>query len=122
ESVFPLAGSAAGGTPLVLRGADFLDGCTVTINGIVQTSIVSATESRIEIDTGPGVPGGPYAVEVQNPGGETATSLFTYAAAADPVVTQLEPANGSADGGDSVLVHGANFTANTVVRFGVNAD
>jgi hypothetical protein len=122
ESVFPLAGSAAGGTPLVLRGVDFLEGCTVTIDGVVQTSIVSATESRIEIDTGPGVPGGPYTVEIRNPGGETATSLFSYAAAPDPVVTLLEPAGGSRDGGESVIVRGANFTASTVVRFGVNAD
>jgi hypothetical protein len=122
ESVFPLAGSATGGTPLVLRGADFAEGCVVTINGVVQASIDSVTSTRIALTTGPGIAGGPYDIEVQNPDSQSATALFSYSPRPDPIVSQLEPSSGSAHGGEVVMLHGANFTPTTVVRFGSDAD
>ncbi len=122
DSVFPLAGSADGGTSLVLRGIDFDEGCTVTINGVVQASIESVTSTRIALTTGPGIAGGPYTIEVQNPDSQSATALFSYSPNPDPIVSQLEPSSGSAHGGDVVMLHGANFTRTTVVRFGSDAD
>jgi hypothetical protein len=122
DSVFPLAGSAAGGTPLVLRGTDFAAGCTVTINGVVQTAVELLSDTRIAVTTGPGVPGGPYAIDVHNPDGQTASALYSYTNAPDPLISVLEPSTGTEQGGDVVLVHGANFTASSLVRFGADGD
>lgn len=121
-SVFPSAGSALGGTPLVLSGVDFAPGCSVSIDGVEQTQFTYVDAWKIEVTSSPGVPGGPYVVVVQNPNGESASTAFSYTSDPDPVVDSLTPAAGTSKGGQVVTLHGANFTATTDVYFGKNAD
>lgn len=120
DTVFPAAGSASGGTLLTLLGSDFEDGCTVTIDGIAQqVEFVDATQLRVTTSAYPA--GGPYVLEVVNPFGATATAAYAYALDPDPVVMQIDPAIGSASGGDQVIVHGANFQPTIDVWFGADA-
>lgn len=122
HTVFPMAGSAAGGTTVVIRGADFSSSAVVKINDVQQSQVTVSDSTRIVVVTDPGIAGGPYVLEVENPGGSLATSAFAYVAAADPVIFAVAPSSGKSDGGETVNVHGANFTSTTAVYFGVNAD
>jgi len=121
-SVFPSSGSSSGGTQVTIRGADFVDGCVVTIDGVVQTSSDFVSSTKLVVNTAPGVPGGPYTVEVQNPLGEFASALYMYWSDPDPLVTSIDPATGMDAGGSVVMIHGANFTATCDVVFGADAD
>lgn len=121
-SVFPSSGAATGGTSVTIRGTDFVAGCTVMIDGVVQTSVDFVSSTKLVLSTAPGIPGGPYTIEVRNPLGETATSLYMYWSDPDPIVTSLDPATGTDEGGSLVTIHGANFTATSDVYFGADAD
>lgn len=118
DSVFPAAGSAAGGTRVVLLGEDFAPGCTVRIDGVVQGQVVVEGSTRLSFTTDPGAAGGPYVLEVQHPGGSTGTASFTFAAGADPSIASLDPSRGSTSGGDLVTIRGAGFPPGTEVVFG----
>jgi hypothetical protein len=120
ESTFPSVGAAAGGTSVVLTGSDFVPGAFVTIDGQLQGAVVNGT-SKLTVTTSGGVPGGPYVLTVQNPGGETAMSSFVYVAAPDPVVDAVSPGSGPQDGGQLITISGSGFSADTRVRFGANA-
>lgn len=111
SSVFPPAGSAAGGTELVLRGTGFDPGLVVRIDGQVQPATAREDASTVRVVTSGGAPGGPYAIEVENPGGARAGAVFAYAPRPDPLVVAVDPAQGSSAGGDEVVVRGAGFGA-----------
>lgn len=117
-STFPSAGSASGGTRVVLRGSDFDAAAVVRIDGVLQTQVDFVDDTRLEVTTNAGVVGGPYVLEIENPDSSTASSAFTYVLPADPVFTSIDPDSGTASGGDTVVVHGGNFTPTTTVAFG----
>jgi hypothetical protein len=121
-SVFPAAGSASGGTTVVLRGQDFATNALVSIDGVQQTQVTVTDATRIVLVTDAGVVGGPYVLQVDNQDGTSATSAFSYAASPDPVITAVAPASGKSSGNENVVVHGANFTSTTGVIFGADAD
>jgi hypothetical protein len=122
DSLFPIVGSAAGGTLLSIVGAEFDPAAVVRIDGVQQTQVTVVSATSIEVLTNAGAPGGPYVVEVENPGGDVATSAFAYVGTADPLFTSIAPAYGTANGGNTVVISGSNFTANTAVLFGAAAD
>ncbi|MBK7875442.1 MAG: IPT/TIG domain-containing protein [Planctomycetes bacterium] len=122
ESVFPPSGSAAGGTLITVTGSDFEDGVTVAIDGVVQTIVTRESSTTLRILTNAYPAGGPYVLDVQNPSGPSASAAFAYSAAPDPAITALDPAEGSASGGEEIVVHGANFEPSTVVEFGADPD
>lgn len=122
DSVFPAAGSAAGGTSVVLLGEDFVPGCTVRIAGVVQSQVVVDDPTRLSFTTEPGAVGGPYVLEVEHPGGSTGTASFTFAAGADPSIASVGPSRGSTSGGDLVTIRGADFSPATDVVFGADVD
>lgn len=120
SSVFPAAGASAGGTEIRLRGADFLPGLVVRIDGVVQSSVVVTDPMNATVTTDPGLPGGPYVLQITNPGGGMASSAFSYVAQADPVIAMVQPVTGSAAGGDTITLDGSGFGANTSVVFGAD--
>jgi hypothetical protein len=122
QTVFPSAGSAAGGTTVVIRGADFSSSAVVRINSVQQSQVTVSDATRIVVQTDPGIVGGPYLLEVENPGGAVATSAFAYVGSPDPVILSVAPSSGKSDGGESVTVSGSNFTSTMQVLFGVDAD
>lgn len=121
-SVFPPSGTAAGGTLLTITGSDFGEGCTVAIDGVAQSVVTWESSTTLRVLTSAYSAGGPYVLEVQNPAGATASAAFAYSLAPDPAIVTLDPAEGSASGGEEIVVHGANFDATSVVEFGANAD
>ena len=134
RSVFPAAGHAQGGTEVMLEGADLHPGLTVRIAGVEQDAVefvaVEPGEepgeetTRVRFLTLPStgaLSGTPVPLEVENPDGSRAQGLFTYSDLSDPVLTAIEPATGTASGGDTILLRGAHFTSDTVVRFGVDS-
>lgn len=118
QTAFPPVGSVAGGTELHITGANFDLASTVRINGVLQPTTFPVADDLLVVMTEPGVAGGPYTLEVQNPGGASSTGLFTYSAAPDPDVTEVTPDEGSASGGETVILTGTNFGNDITVRFG----
>jgi matrixin/IPT/TIG domain-containing protein len=121
-SVFPSTGTAAGGTQVVLRGQDFLPGMLARIDGVDQPQLTVHSPTRAVVITEPGVVGGPYALELENPGAAIATSAFTYAATPDPSLAAVSPPAGPPAGGSVVTLSGADFTPDSEVFFGVDPD
>ena len=122
DTAFPDVGASAGGTDLVISGQNFLPGAIVRIDGVVQTQVTVADPTQIELVTDPGVAGGPYVLEVENAGGGTAQSAYTYVPQADPSLLAVSPATSKLVGGKLVTLSGANFTANSNVYFGADPD
>ncbi len=122
DSLFPDVGSAAGGTSLSIVGAEFDPAAVVRIDGVQQTQVTVVSATSIEVITSAGAPGGPYVVEVENPGGDIATSAFAYVATPDPAFLSIVPAAGTVNGGNTVVINGSNFTASTAVLFGADED
>lgn len=120
QTVFPAAGSDAGGTAVALTGSDFMNGATVTIDGVLQPNVTYVSGQRLLLTTQPGAVGGPYVLEVRNPDGQSATSLFTYVDDPDPVIAAVSPAAGGTEGGEVVTLEGQNFTSSLEVRFGAD--
>jgi hypothetical protein len=121
QSTFPAAGYAGGGTLVVLRGQGFEPGLEVRIDGLPQTLVELQGTTEIRVTTLAGVPGGPYQLEVENPGGAIATSAFSYTAAPDPLLEELEPGGGPMQGGNTITIHGANLGGTSAVLFGADA-
>ncbi len=122
ESTFPASGWSGGGTVVRLRGSDFVAGSTVRIDGNLQSGVTVSSASSLSFTTSAGLAGGPYVLELETPGGETATTAFTYQADPDPSVSALDPSSGTTAGGDVVTITGANFTADVEVVFGADPE
>ncbi len=118
--VFPSAGDASGGTVVTVTGDDFVAGSTVSIDGVAQSNVTINSLSKLTVVTEGGVPGGPYVLTVQSPGGQTASSAFVYSAKPDPVLTSVSPDRGKNTGGEIVTLTGSGFTDQSEVIFGAD--
>ncbi len=113
-SIAPNSGPVAGGTTVVITGAN-LTGGTVTFGGLAATCTVNSA-TQITCAT-PAHPAGPVDVVVTTPGGTaTFTGGFTYIPA--PTITTLFPNSGPVEGGTEVVIVGTNFLPGTKVYFG----
>lgn len=119
-TTFPTVGASVGGTVVVLTGSNFVAGALVTIDDIVQANVTIDSPTQMTIVTAPGVIGGPYVVEVMNPGGASATTAFTFVDNPDPVLTHVTPDSGRPAGGETITLMGTGFGAETVVVFGAH--
>ncbi|MAB80752.1 MAG: hypothetical protein CMJ89_15495, partial [Planctomycetes bacterium] len=113
-SITPQSGSFLGGTALTLKGKDFLDSTrgitTITIGGQTAANLVIVDGETITVDAPAGTPDTLVDVVVTNDNG-TDSLLGAFRYAPMPTLTVLLPDNGSADGGDSVLLSGSGFTS-----------
>lgn len=118
--IFPVAGTSAGGTEIVLTGSGFLSGLQVLIDGIVQPDVEIVNSARVVVRSEGGVPGGPYVLELANPDGSSAQAAFSYVAAPDPGIAQVSPSAGPSSGGTAVTIQGSDFQPGCEVWFGAN--
>ncbi len=118
--VFPPAGSAGGGTLVTLTGQYFLPGCAVRIDGVDQGAVTLPDATHACFTTLAGATGAGLLLEIENPGGGIATSVFTYAASADPLLATVAPDKGKTKGGETITLTGTDFSATTAVTFGVD--
>lgn len=121
-TAFPSGGNVAGGTRVVLRGSSFAIGAIVRVNGVVQSAVSVIDSTRIEFDTDAAAMGGPFDIQVENPGPAVANlaGAFTFVNQADPMIVSANPTTGGP--GTRVTVSGANFTAGTQFFFGSSDD
>lgn len=111
SSITPSSGPAAGGTSVRIAGANFSAGASVTIGGVLATSVVVEAAWSIAATTGAHA-AGPADVAV-TAGGRTGSlpAAFTYEASNPPVISTItvrgakpnEPAN-FADVGEEIIV------------------
>ncbi len=119
-TVFPPVGSTAGSTEFRINGENFDLASVVRVNGVNQAAVFPVSSTVLTVISEVGTTGGPYLLEVENPGGGIATSTFSYVAGPDPDVVSLTPAQGSTSGGDMITISGANFDSNTSILFGAD--
>jgi hypothetical protein len=122
DTVFPPSGSTDGGTTVVLSGSNFVTGATVRIDGVDQPGVVVDSPTSLHFVTVGGPAGGPYTIDVTNPGGGLASSVFAYVSTADPELASVAPFDGKTSGGEAVTLTGTDFSAASEVWFGVDAE
>ena len=122
STVFPVAGDDGGGTLLTIKGQEFVEGMTVTIDGVVQSTLAVIDPQTIQLLTEGGTAGGPYELHIQNPGGGVATANFAYVTPPDPDVIAVDPGGGHAAGGELVRIEGSHFAADTRIVFGADPE
>ncbi|MBO9661464.1 IPT/TIG domain-containing protein [Dokdonella sp.] len=115
-SVAPTQGPAAGGTSIVITGANLSGATSVTFGGTAATAFTVNSATQITA-TAPAHAAGAVAVAVATPGGSgSKANAYTYLAA--PTVTSVVPAQGPAAGGTTVTITGTNLAGATSVTFG----
>jgi hypothetical protein len=116
-SVSPGSGQPTGGTAVTVTGTNFTGATAVNFGGSSASFSVNSATSITA--TSPSHSLGTVDVTVTTPQGTSDTSAadqFTYAQL--PTVTGVSPSTGSAGGGTTVTVSGANLTGATAVSFG----
>ena len=117
SSASPNVGPLAGGTAVIITGANFASGATVTFGSAAATNVAVVNSTTITATT-PAGSAGAVAVTVTNSSGLSGSlaSAFTYLA--PPTVTSVSPNSGSTAGGTAVTITGTNFAAGATVTFG----
>ncbi len=115
-AVAPATGSLSGGTSLSITGANFLPGAHVTVGGLPGSNIV-VTGSAITATTASHAAGAADVV-VTNPDGQSSIAPGAYTfLQPPPMITAFAPVSGSSNGGNTVVISGANFLPSPVVNF-----
>jgi len=122
QSVFPDAGSAGGGTHVVLTGVLFAPGATVFINGVQQAGVHWIDSTKIEFTTSSSKSLGTHLLEVVHPDGTRASSTFQFTLGQDPELILCTPAAGERSGGDVITLRGRDLPSEPEVWFGVDPD
>ncbi|MBJ2143629.1 IPTL-CTERM sorting domain-containing protein [Delftia acidovorans] len=118
-SVSPNFGPQAGGTSVVITGAN-LSGATAVLFGATTASYVVNSATQITAISPAGT--GTVDVRVTTAGGTSAISgadQFSYLAT--PTITSIAPTAGPQTGGTAVTITGTNFIGTTGVNFGASA-
>jgi hypothetical protein len=108
-SVVPSSGSTAGGTTVVITGANFSSDARVTFGGTQATINVSNSTSIIAIV--PAHSAGAVNVVVTNSDNQSVTAAggFTYVAPPAVAVTSISGTSAAVAGGTTVTIFGANL-------------
>ncbi len=121
----PTSGSEFGGTSVTLSGSGFVANeagqNSVFFGNTPASSVVAVNDGSVTCVAPPGTPGSTVDVRLANANGSsTLSGAYRYNRA--PSLTSLTPTSGKAQGGTSVTLNGAGFTAvgagTTVVSFG----
>ncbi|MDI6601000.1 MAG: IPT/TIG domain-containing protein [Thermoanaerobacteraceae bacterium] len=124
DHIYPPSGSVKGGTPVSIYGSDFRPNAKVYIGGKeAEIKYITEDGKLIRIYTPEGDPamiGIPQDVVVYNEGDSSAVlqDAFTYLGLeSNPVITSIEPNQGSTLGGDKVTIKGDDFREDIRVFF-----
>ena len=110
DSVVPDSGPNTGGTTVTVTGSGFTGATDVTFGGVPGTDlVVDPSGTSLTVVTPPG-PVGPVDVVVVLPGDDAvAPDGFTYSGGPAPVIDSVDPGQGPANGGTTVVVGGSGF-------------
>ena len=116
----PSFGPVAGGTTVVIVGANLAGATAVDFGGVAGTIIPGTNTATQIIATSPARSAGAVDVTVVTPNGTSSTSSadqFTYQVPG-PAVSNVSPNSGPPAGGTSVTITGSNLSGATAVYFG----
>ena len=122
-SISPASGTANGGTPVTITGANFLAGATVSLGGAGATGVTVQSSSSITATTAAHA-AGVVNVAVTNTDAQvgTLTNGYTYTASNPaPTVSSITPNTGTANGGTGVTIAGSGFLVGATVAIGGTA-
>ena len=110
DSVVPDSGPNTGGTTVTITGSGFTGATDVTFGGVPGTDlVVDPSGTSLTVVTPPG-PVGTVDVVVVLPGDDAvAPDGFTYSGGPAPVIDSVDPGQGPANGGTTVVVGGSGF-------------
>lgn len=114
----PTMGPTGGGNTVTLFGSNLALTSAVHFGSGAATNITVFSDSQITVTAPPGT--GTVLITATTPGGTSTIGLGNayYIYVAPPVITSLSPAQGSASGGDDILIRGSNLTYTDAVHFG----
>ena len=148
SGVSPSIISTAGGTNIVIRGAGFIEGLTVTIGGNVidNVTFISNNEIRVQV---PASPPGAVDLQITNPpfpplsqkaspfpkggqggfggilpfvnevgGGQTGSLKGAITYVDKPFIDKITPNSGPISGGTLITIIGSNFDSDATVKIG----
>jgi hypothetical protein len=119
--IVPATGPTAGGTPVTITGANFVNGATVLMGGTPALNVVRVNGSTITAVSPPHAAGAVNVIVV-NPDlqGATLVNGFLYANGPlpAPAVSAISPSTGPTGGGTKVTVTGTNFVPGATLTLG----
>ncbi|WP_228834827.1 beta strand repeat-containing protein [Nocardia abscessus] len=113
-ALVPGSGPASGGNTVLLTGANLTGTTAVTFGGTPASSFTVVSNTQISAVAPAGT--GTISVTARTPGGTSNGVSYTYLLV--PALVSAVPNSGPVEGGNTVLLTGANLTAVTSVRFG----
>ncbi|MEX2970767.1 IPT/TIG domain-containing protein [Streptomyces sp. C184] len=114
----PPSGPTSGGNVVTLQGMNLV-GVTSVNFGANSATVLSNTASQVVVIAPAGLPSS-VTVTVTTVGGTSNSLVYTYVAAAVPVISGLSPGSGPVPGGNLVMVSGSNLSGAISVKFGNN--
>ena len=119
-TIAPNTGSTDGRTPVLINGAGFSPGATVTLDGTVMTNVTVVSNAQITATTSAHGPG-TVDVVVSNPDGQSGrlSGAYAYALAVShppPSIAAVAPNVGTTGGGGEIRIIGAGFQPGAIVR------
>ncbi|WP_280244436.1 IPT/TIG domain-containing protein, partial [Nocardia abscessus] len=113
-AVVPGSGPASGGNTVLLTGANLTGTTAVTFGGTPASSFTVVSNTQISAIAPAGT--GTVSVTARTPGGTSNGVSYTYLLV--PALVSVAPDSGPVEGGNTVLLTGADLTAVTSVLFG----
>ncbi len=110
KSVFPQRGPIAGGTIVTIEGTDFRTDIEVLFDGMAAT-VLEQDKTKIIVKTPANAIGKSDIMVVNYDGGSTIREdAFEYEIpGSEPQIISVEPASGTAAGGDEIIINGRDF-------------
>ncbi|PJJ05195.1 IPT/TIG domain-containing protein [Streptomyces sp. 2333.5] len=114
----PPSGPTSGGNVVTFNGMNLAGVISVNF-GANSATVLSNTASQVVVIAPAGLPSS-VTVTVTTVGGTSNSLVYTYVAAAVPVISGLSPGSGPVSGGNLVTVSGSNLSGAISVKFGNN--
>jgi len=114
----PTSGPATGGTVVTITGTNLSGTDDVLFGGVSAQSVIINSDTQLTVITPPGIGVVPVTVVNNEAGRVNATDEFTYIPSDTPVISDVNPNQGSEAGGTVVTIIGSGFTGADEVLFG----
>ncbi len=119
DAIAPDSGPLAGGTPVVITGANFLGTLTLTFGGVAATGVtVNGAATQINAVVPRGVAAGAVDVFLDSTTHGSVTLAGGYTYNPPPTITSVFPSSGPKAGNTQVIISGTNFFDTVSVQIG----
>jgi hypothetical protein len=111
-SIAPTSGPVAGGTTVVITGAEFTYTTSVTFDSTAATSFTVNSDTQITASTPAHAAGAVNVIVTTSNGTATGSSVFTYIA--PPTITSVTPSSAVNNGWQTIDIVGTGFSGSAV--------